>query len=77
MAYRETGKWENAIDVANRVLASNASEKKSFKDKKPVYNQTISVSIGPTDSSLFLIIFSAHGFLLMAIDMNQDIASDF
>jgi len=39
MAYRETGKWENAIDVANRVLASNSSEKKCFKDEKPVYNQ--------------------------------------
>jgi len=42
MAYRETGKWENAIDVANRVLASNSSEKKCFKDKKPVYNQNLS-----------------------------------
>jgi len=68
MAYRETGKWENAIDVANRVLASNSSEKKIFRDKKPVYNQNISVSISRTYSSLFLMIFSAHVFLLMAIE---------
>ena len=69
MAYRETGKWENAIDVANRVLASNSSDKKCFKDKKLVYNQNASVSISPTDLSLFLKVFSAHVFLLiMAID---------
>jgi hypothetical protein len=68
MAYWETGKWENAIDVANRVLASNSSEKKSFKDEKAVYDQKSSVSINPIDPSLFLMIFSVHEFLLMAID---------
>jgi len=68
MAYRETGIWENAIDVANRVLASNSSEKKCFKDKKPVYNQNASVSISPTELSLFLMIYSAHVSLLMAVD---------
>ena len=68
MAYWETGKWENAIDVANRVLASNSSEKKCFKDKKPVYNQNVSVSISPTELSLFLTSSSEHNFLHMAID---------
>jgi hypothetical protein len=42
MAYWETGKWENAIDVANRVLASNASERRIFKDEKAVYDQNAS-----------------------------------
>jgi hypothetical protein len=42
MAYRESGKWENAIDVANRVLASNASERNLFKDEKAVYDQNAS-----------------------------------
>lgn len=68
MAYRETGKWENAMDVAGRVLASNSSEKKCFQDKKPVYNQNASVSFSPTDWSLFLMFFSVYVFLLIAID---------
>jgi len=69
MAYWETGKWENAIDVANRVLASNSSERKCFKDEKAVYDQNSLVSISPMmDSPLFLMIFSGLVFLLMAID---------
>jgi len=42
MGYWETGNWENALDVANRVLASNASERKIFKDERAVYDQTAS-----------------------------------
>jgi hypothetical protein len=42
MNYRETSKWENAIDVANRVLASNSFEKKVFKDEQTMYDQSAS-----------------------------------
>jgi hypothetical protein len=34
MALRETGKWEDPIDVANRVLASSPSQKKVMRDDK-------------------------------------------
>jgi len=34
LSYRETGKWESPVDVANRVLASNTSEKKSLQGRE-------------------------------------------
>lgn len=42
MALRETGKWEDPIDVANRVLASSPPQKKASREDKPMYNLNIS-----------------------------------
>jgi hypothetical protein len=74
MGFRETGKWESAIDVANRVLASNPAKQK-VRDEKTVYDQSVPVSNSPIRSPLFLMVFSVYVCLHMGVDYFNGLSS--